>query len=186
MNVLIFILTLASHQPLDQIYQTYALKPVEILNFQSPHTLFTSMFMHAGVFHLLPNMLYLWVFGDNVEEAFGRLGFIVFYFICGVMGSITHSFCWAESAVPSLGASGAISGVLGAYLYPNVNIKSFAIGYIIDLPAWFYLGIWIVMQTLSSFIFMRIGGPGIAWWAHVSGFFVGLTLTYFFKRKLKH
>ena len=151
-------------------------------------TLLTSMFLHGGFLHIAGNMLYLWIFGNNVEDAMGRLRFIVFYFLCGVIAAYSHALANASSTVPMIGASGAISGVLGAYLmlYPRARVLTLvAFGFYVrtvQLPAMFVLGFWFVLQFLSALISAGTG-EGIAWYAHVGGFFAGMTLIGLFKRK---
>ncbi|MCB0362779.1 MAG: rhomboid family intramembrane serine protease, partial [Bdellovibrionales bacterium] len=124
-NTLIFIFMMTSDLPLTQIYSSYALTPREIINFQSIATLLTSMFVHAGVFHLIGNMFFLWTFGDNVEERLGSSKYLFFYLFCGLFASGVHILINPASTLPAVGASGAISGILGAYLFffPHVNIK---------------------------------------------------------------
>src|SRR5512143_1721304 len=136
--------------------------------------LFTSMFLHGGFLHIAGNMLYLWIFGNNVEDSMGRIRFIIFYFLCGIIAAYTHALANASSTVPMIGASGAISGVLGAYLilYPRARVLTLiAFGlYIrtIEVPAMFVLGFWFVLQFLNALLTAGTGG-GIAWHAHIGG-----------------
>ena len=151
-------------------------------------TLFTSMFLHGGFLHVAGNMLYLWIFGNNVEDAMGRLRFVLFYFLCGTVAAYSHALANATSAVPMIGASGAISGVLGAYLmlYPKARVLTLvAFGlYVrtVELPAMFVLGFWFILQFLSALVSPRTGG-GVAWYAHVGGFVAGMVLIGLFKRR---
>lgn len=151
-------------------------------------TMFTSMFMHGGFLHIAGNMLYLWIFGNNVEDSMGRMRFIVFYFLCGIIAAYSHALANASSAVPMIGASGAISGVLGAYLmlYPRARVLTLvAFGlYVrtVELPAMFVLGFWFVLQFLSALVSAGTG-EGVAWYAHVGGFVAGMALIGLFKRK---
>ena len=143
--------------------------------------LFTCMFLHAGFMHIIGNMWFLWIFGANVEDAFGPLPYLFFYLGCGVASSVTQAaFSWG-SHVPSLGASGAISGVLGAYivLFPRSRILSlvtlFIIFFMARIPAVIFIGLWFLVQFLSGVISLGVASAGgVAWWAHVGGFITGL------------
>mgnify|MGYP001564148273 FL=1 len=144
-------------------------------------TLIVSMFMHGGFAHLAGNMLYLFVFGDNVEDRIGRVRFLLFYLSCGVVASLAHVLVskWTgqDLAVPSLGASGAISGVLGAYLllFPKRRVRVIAIRFIVAVPAWVAVGIWFVFQLINGLGYLGGGtGGGVAYAAHVGGFVAGL------------
>jgi membrane associated rhomboid family serine protease len=151
-------------------------------------TLLTSMFMHGSWMHLLGNMLYLWIFGDNIENRLGRTRYIIFYLVCGIIASLSHVFSTVmstqSSIVPSLGASGAISGVLGAYLmlFPKRKVKMFVIRAVIDVPSWVALGFWIVLQVVMGLGLLGgdSGGGGVAYAAHIGGFIAGLILIKFF------
>ncbi len=144
-------------------------------------TLFTSMFMHGGWMHLIGNMLFLWIFGNNLEDALGKVRFLIFYLACGLVAAAAHVFSAPESLVPTLGASGAIGGVLGGYLllYPKARIVTLVpLGYIwftTELPALVFLPIWFAMQFLGILGGSMTGG-GVAYWAHVGGFAAGLLL----------
>jgi len=144
-------------------------------------TLFTSMFLHGGLMHLLSNMLFLGIFGDNIEDAMGHRRFLVFYLICGVAAAMAHVLIAPDSRTPMIGASGAISGVLGAYLilHPKAWV-TFLVGiFPLVLPAWILLGLWFLIQLTSAFG----GGGGVAWWAHVGGFVAGAALVVPFRRR---
>ncbi len=151
-------------------------------------TLVTSMFLHGGFLHIAGNMLYLWIFGNNVEDAMGRMRFTLFYVLCGVLAAYAHAFANRFSPVPMIGASGAVSGVLGAYLllYPRARVVTLVMfGFYIrtvEVPAMFILGFWFVLQFLNALLAGGSGG-GIAWLAHVAGFVAGMLLIGFFKRK---
>ena len=145
----------------------------------------SSMFLHGGFFHLLSNMWTLWIFGDNVEDRMGRFRFLVFYLICGLGAGLVHWLTNLGSTVPTIGASGAIAGVLGAYLvlYPRSRVVTlvplFFWPLFFEIPAIFYLGFWFVTQLLSGASALASGAAGaggIAWWAHVGGFLAGLAL----------
>ena len=153
-------------------------------------TLFTSMFLHGGLLHLLGNMLYLWIFGDNIEALVGHGRFLVFYLCCGLIATLSHVISDPASTTPMVGASGAISGVLGAYFlrFPRakVHVLIFFLFFIrvIRVSALFVLGFWFVMQVLNGFGslgFQR--GAGIAWFAHIGGFVAGMVLVFFFEKK---
>jgi membrane associated rhomboid family serine protease len=146
-----------------------------------PFTILTSMFLHGSWLHILGNMWFLWIFGDNVEEAMGRFRYLVFYLLCGVAAAMAQILATPASTEPMVGASGAIAGVLGGYalLYPRARVKCLWIFIIfittIRVPAWLLLGLWF----LSQFV---IPGPGVAWMAHVGGFVAGLLLVKLFAR----
>ncbi len=145
-------------------------------------TIFTSMFMHAGWLHLGGNMLYLWIFGDNVEDNFGHLKFLIFYLICGVAATLAQLAFSAGSNVPNLGASGAIAGVLGSYLvlFPRGQVKVLMGRGVIPMPALVVIGLWIVLQLVSGIgsISSSAQSGGVAYMAHIGGFVAGLVLTF--------
>ena len=142
-------------------------------------TLVTSLFLHGGWAHLLGNLLYLWIFGDNVEDAMGHWRFLVFYLVCGVAANLVNAVADPASGLATIGASGAISGVLGAYLllYPRARVVVWAfVFFIFRLPAWLVLGFWFLLQ------FVNLGSGGnIAWWAHIGGMVAGMALIPLFK-----
>jgi membrane associated rhomboid family serine protease len=150
---------------------------------------FTSMFLHGGWLHLIGNMLYLWIFGNNIEDAMGHARYLLFYLVCGVASSFSHILSDAQSVIPSIGASGAISGVLGAYLllYPRAKVLVLIpLGFFTQLmyiPASIVLGLWFLLQLLSSAMSGGQGGGGIAWWAHIGGFLAGVVLVGLFKKR---
>lgn len=154
----------------------------------SPHpvylTILSAMFMHGGWAHLFGNMLYLWIFGDNVEDALGHVKFLIFYLLCGVAASAAHILSGPSSVIPSLGASGAIAGVLGGYLlmFPKRNVRVL-IGYmgIIPLPAIIVIGLWMALQIFGGFGSLDREGGGVAYWAHVGGALAGLVLVNLFR-----
>jgi membrane associated rhomboid family serine protease len=174
---------------------SYALIPARLFapavlnNGQLPvvATILTSMFLHGGIPHIAGNMLYLWIFGNNIEDDTGRVRFIFFYLLCGTAAAMTHALLNRSSVVPMIGASGAISGVLGAYLllYPRARVVTLLFfGFYIrtvEIPAVFVLGSWFVIQFLSALSSSSSGG-GIAWYAHVGGFVAGMMLIGLFKR----
>jgi membrane associated rhomboid family serine protease len=144
------------------------------------------MFLHGGWMHLISNMIYLWIFGDNVEDRLGHGRYLALYVASGVGAALAHASLNPGSAVPTVGASGAISGVLGAFLllFPHARVLTlvplvFIFFHIIELPAVLYIGFWFVMQLLSgtlTFMLASDAGGGVAWWAHIGGFVVGLAL----------
>lgn len=172
------------------IVWNYGLIPGDFINghFERFYTFFTSMFLHGNFLHLFGNMVYLYIFGDNVEDAFGRGRYLIFYLTCGVAAGITHILSLTtpkEYFIPTIGASGAISGVLGAYfiLYPRARIITLVFygwAFLTAIPAIFFLGFWFLMQWLYAVF--DIGG-GIAYWAHIGGFVAGLILAPLFKKE---
>ena len=148
-------------------------------------TLFTSMFMHAGWLHLGGNMLYLWIFGDNVEDRFGHIGFTIFYLLCGLAASFAQLAFSLGSSVPNLGASGAIAGVLGAYilLFPQGRVRVLQGQQVVQVPALIVIGLWILLQFFSGIgsISNTAESGGVAYMAHIGGFLAGLVLTFVFR-----
>jgi membrane associated rhomboid family serine protease len=147
--------------------------------------LFASMFLHGGWLHFFGNMLYLWVFGDNVEDRVGHVRFLVFYFVCGLAAAFFHIFTNPSSNVPTVGASGAIAGILGAYLvlFPGARVLTlvpiFFFFQLVELPALIFLGFWFVMQFFSGAMSLAASDQqvgGTAWWAHIGGFVAGIGL----------
>ena len=138
--------------------------------------IFSSMFIHADIVHLLGNMYFLWVFGDNIEDRIGVFKYILLFLLCGIIADYTHALMTSDPEIPTLGASGAISGILGSYmvLYPKARINLFTIVYFrllrFSFPAWFYLGIWFLGQ---QFLNIALGVQGVAWYAHIGGFIIG-------------
>lgn len=156
-------------------------------------TLFTSMFMHGGIAHIAGNMLFLWIFGDNIEDRLGHVRYAIFYLLCGLIASLAHVFTTAAFAgeqadmlVPSLGASGAISGVLGGYilLHPSRRVTVILFRFLTDVPAWVAIGIWFAFQLISGLGVLGAGSQqgGVAYAAHIGGFLAGLALIKFFDR----
>jgi membrane associated rhomboid family serine protease len=154
-------------------------------------TLFTSMFMHGGIAHIAGNMLFLWIFGDNIEDRVGHVKYVIFYLLCGVIASLAHVFATGVFAtdersllVPSLGASGAISGVLGAYilLYPKRRVTVILFRFLTQVPAYVAIGIWFAFQLISGLGMLGGGSQegGVAYAAHIGGFLAGLVLIKFF------
>lgn len=152
-------------------------------------TILSAMFMHGSWMHLLGNMLYLWIFGDNVEDAMGHVKFLIFYLLCGVIATFAHIWSGPNSLIPSLGASGAIAGVLGAYLvlFPTRRVKVFMwYAGLVYMPAIIVIGLWIGLQLLNGFGSIAVtdeASGGVAYWAHVGGAVAGLILVWLFRNK---
>ncbi len=176
----------------DFIYN-FGLVPVEV--FSKPYQLFTHMFLHGSWLHIIGNMWFLWVFGDNVEDRLGKFKYLLFYVLCGLGAAVIQSlvsFLTGGVDVPMVGASGAISGVLGAYLYlfPHARILAlvpiFFFLTFMELPAVFFIGMWVFIQIINGLITLPFAGMGgVAWFAHIGGFFVGYKLVrVFYRRRL--
>ncbi len=199
-NLIVFLYQIFYHGDLGPMIGRYAAVPSEITKALADPmaapltfaTLITSLFLHGGLFHLAGNMLYLWVFGDNIEDRMGRIRFLFFYLLCGVIATATHIYFNSDSSTPLVGASGAIAGVLGAYLllYPfarvQIVVPLFLIFPIVRIPALFFLGGWFAMQVISGYASHtdEIAG-GTAWWAHAGGFLAGVLLVGLFAMKRK-
>jgi membrane associated rhomboid family serine protease len=191
LNVLAFLLELGqgSEGALQSFIQAWGVVPRE---YTTGHdiaptiplpfwtTLLTSMFLHGGWMHLGGNMLYLWIFGDNLEKVMGHARFLIFYLVCGIAAAITHIVFSGGSAVPTIGASGAISGILGGYLilFPKNRVRVLTRGGIVSVPALVVLGFWIVIQLISGYgsVATTADTGGVAYLAHVGGFFAGMLL----------
>jgi membrane associated rhomboid family serine protease len=193
-NVLVFIYqVMLPPAAAETFVKTWALTPSHIKLALEGHRytpleaflpLFTCMFLHGSWWHLIGNMWFFWIFGDNVEDQFGHLGYLVFYIICGLGSGITEVvFSWG-SKVPSLGASGAIAGVLGAYIvfFPRAQILTLLIFFLVRIPAVVFIGIWFLMNFFSGVSSIgAVNTGGIAWWAHVGGFLLGVVIAGFTK-----
>lgn len=194
-NVLVFIYQMTlPHRAFNAFIATYATIPARFPAWTAGHApfevtflpLLTSMFMHAGIMHIAGNMLFLWIFGDNVEDFYGHIPYLLFYLACGIGSDLLHILFNLHSALPALGASGAISGVMGAYalLYPRSRVLTLVFIFLVPIPAVFILGYWFVLQFLSGIT--SLAGPvtgGVAWWAHVGGFVMGMLVTWVAKRE---
>lgn len=187
-NLLIFLYELSLGNALQPFITQYAMTPALLSQGKNYFTVFTAMFLHGGFVHVGGNMLYLWIFGNNVEDTLGHAGFGAFYLLAGIGGAIGHLLSAPGSQVPSLGASGAIAGVLAAYifLFPGAYVVTvlplFIFIRIIRLPALLVIGFWIVIQFLNG-VASVVAQPtttemagGVAWFAHIGGFVVGLVL----------
>jgi membrane associated rhomboid family serine protease len=188
-NILVFLYQFSLGQAVNQFVLAYGLVPASF----SWVNVVTSMFLHGGFLHVGGNMLYLWIFGDNVEDRMGHGRFLAFYLLCGTAAALGQTLTVPNSVVPMVGASGAVAGVMGAYfvLYPHSRIVTllplFIFIQIIEVPAIFFLGIWFVMQLLSgvgSIAAATEGEPGggIAFWAHIAGFAAGVLGVFVFRR----
>jgi len=186
-NIAVFILQIFVEGSGQEIIFAYGAIPVNILHLHSTQpipalmTIFTSMFMHGGLLHLAGNMLYFWIFGDNIEDSLGHIRFLVFYVFCGIVSAYAHAVVDPASTVPMIGASGAISGLLGAYilLFPSARINTLVfLGFfvqVIKIPALIVIGIWAIIQILSGFLSQGAEHHGgVAWFAHAGGFLTGL------------
>jgi membrane associated rhomboid family serine protease len=193
----------ASHDPAGEARISYSLGMIPAVLFKEAAldpklvlvppaaTVFTSMFLHGGFMHLAGNMLYLWIFGNNVEDAMGHVRFILFYLICGVAAALTQALVNPAAQIPMIGASGAVSGVLGAYLllHPHARVLVFIpfglLSQMIHLSAFWVLGLWFGIQVLNSVMTSSAAG-GVAWYAHIGGFVAGMALIPLFKyRRVK-
>jgi membrane associated rhomboid family serine protease len=192
-NIAVFIYTLGLEVTLprkafEALLLSYSEVPARIPAFFAGHAgfevaflpLVTSMFLHSGWLHIAGNMLFLWIFGDNVEDFFGHFTYLFFYLVCGIGAGLLHVLFNFHSNIPAVGASGAISGVMGAYilLYPRARILTLVFIFPIPVPAVIFLGLWYVMQFLSGIDALGHGASGgVAWWAHIGGFLLGMFLT---------
>ncbi|MBW4684633.1 MAG: rhomboid family intramembrane serine protease [Komarekiella atlantica HA4396-MV6] len=191
MNILVFLHEVSlSNEQLEQFFQLYAVVPRELTtNFAGEWaTLITSQFLHGGWWHLISNMIFLWVFGNNIEDRLGHFKYLIFYLACGALAAACQWFIGMNSAIPSLGASGAISGVLGAYIirFPHARVTTLIfLGFFvttISVPALVIIGIFFVQNVISGFASlqaaanMSVESGGVAYWAHIGGFVFGIIL----------
>lgn len=184
-NVLVFLYEATlDPQQLQDFVTTYGVIPIEIQRGDDLFTLITSMFVHGGWAHIIGNMLFLWVFGDNIEHRFGGVIFLLFYLGTGLAASAAHILTNQGSTIPSVGASGALSGVLGAYLvlYPQnrVRLLILRVG-VVSIPALLFLGVWFLQQLVSGIAALSVDtvqSTGIAFWAHIGGFVAGVALAF--------
>ena len=140
----------------------------------------TSIFLHGSFFHLVSNMLFLWVLGDNIEDAMGHFRFFFFYIFCGICAVMAHALINPQSELPMIGASGAVSGVIGAYLvlHPRAMILTLVLRFMVQLPAYVVLGLWIAFQLFNASMAPETQGGGVAWWAHIGGFAAGIIMIF--------
>lgn len=192
LNVVVFVIEATSPGMASDLIATFAVVPTDVL---SPTiwmrtagwpliTMMTSIFLHGSLGHLLGNMLYLWVFGDNIEDRLGRGRFLAFYLLCGLLANIAHILANPTSSVPTIGASGAVAGVLGGYIlaFPKARVLTLIpIGFFVPafrVPAWAYLGLWFFVQLVSGLapLWFRDMTQTVAFWAHINGFLSGVAL----------
>lgn len=195
-NVIVFLVMVGDQALAEALVASLALVPARLLsNLFNPAeyvTVFTSMFLHGGWAHLFSNMLALYIFGDNVEDLMGSRRYLVFYLVCGVAAAGAHIAFNPDSPIPTVGASGAISGVLAAYVlfFPTARVITlipiFFLPWLVEIPALVYIGLWFLSQ-LANGLFTTLAGVqamgGVAWWAHIGGFVAGLALAPFFRRR---
>jgi len=187
-NVVLYLFEMSQGANLDRFIYIYGLVPARysvpqiaayFSTFQQFFSLFSFMFLHGGFFHLLGNMWFLYIFGDNIEDRLGPFRYIAFYLLCGITSGLSHLVLNFHSTMPTIGASGAIAGVMGAYLilHPHAKILTLIpiiiIPWFIEIPAFFFLGLWFVLQFLNA-TGTHGGAGGIAWWAHIGGFVFGI------------
>lgn len=193
LNVLVFLYQVMQGEHIERFITTYGLVPARFASPDLPlgelaFTLVSFMFLHGGVLHLIGNMLSLYIFGDNVEDHMGSTRFLAFYLLCGWASGFAHLLSNWGSQVPTIGASGAIAGVMGAYfvLFPKARIITlipiFFIPYFVEIPAVVFLGIWLLFQFFYASLPGPEGGGGIAWWAHIGGFVFGMIAVKLFSR----
>jgi membrane associated rhomboid family serine protease len=195
-NVVVFLLMVGDNRLTEAWIAALALVPARFLaNPTDPAeliTIFTSMFMHGGWFHLFSNMLALYIFGDNVEDRMGSQRYFLFYLICGVAAALVHVMFNPTSPIPTVGASGALSGVLAAYLlfFPSARVITlvpiFFLPWLVEVPAVVYLGLWFLSQLANGLFSIMVNVQamgGVAWWAHIGGFVAGLILAPFFRQR---
>ncbi len=195
-NVLVFFIELSYGKRVTLLFQEYGVIPARLWTWQAHPavllTLITSQFLHGGWYHIIGNMIYLWIFGDNVEDQMGHVRYLIFYLLSGIIAALVQAAMTPTSTVPLIGASGAISGVLGAYMlfFPTgrvfLGVPLFFFIYVIDLPAVIALGYWFISQYLNGLLTLATNAfqyGGVAWWAHVGGFVAGLILGPVFRER---
>lgn len=193
-NVVVFIYMLyMGPAAAERLVLHYSVRPIEFFGpeshpgLQAYTAVLTSMFLHGGILHLAGNMLFLWIFGDNIEDYLGHVKYLFFYVACGVAAVFAHGLTHSGSNLPMLGASGAISGVLGAYLilFPRAGVWTFFFfiffWQIIKVPAVVIIGLWIVVQAVNGILTYDKAGAGVAWFAHLGGFIAGIVLIFILK-----
>lgn len=186
LNVLIFAYQATLGPEFGSFVYEYGCIPAEIEAGQDYHTLLTSTFLHGSWMHLIGNMLYMWIFADNIEASIGSTGFVVFYLAGGLVAGLAHIYFNAGSITPAVGASGALSAVMGAYIvmFPKSNIKGFFFIIRISVPAFLFLGFWFFQQSQAGISSIGDTSGGIAWWAHIGGFVFGVLCGLFFRFRM--
>ena len=192
-NIIVFLLQMSAGANQESVVYEFALIPATLtdgVSLGEIRDVFTSMFMHAGLMHLLGNMLYLWIFGDNVEDALGHFTYLLFYLLGGIAASAAHIFINPTSQVPTVGASGAIAAALGAYLvlYPQSRVATFIpLGFFATLrmlPAFIVLFMWFILQLFNGVLTLGMADMGgTAFWAHIGGFVFGAFIALFFRNR---
>ena len=200
-NIVVFIYELSLGDALEPLIFQFGVIPAAVASWPQSDVSFlavvipflTSIFLHGGWLHVIGNMWYMWIFGDNIEDRLGHFNFLIFYLLCGLGAGVVHTILNINSTVPSVGASGAIAGVLGAYLvsYPFARVSTlvpiFIFIQVIEIPALIVLGFWFVMQFFNGTAALAEASVrdtgGVAWWAHVGGFVIGILLIGLFPRR---
>lgn len=193
-NIIIFICEMVFVSDPQSFFNRYGSIPLNIAHGKNLFTVLTSMFIHGSPLHVLGNMFFLWIFGDNIEDVFRPLKFVILYLICGISGDILHTITHLGSNIPAIGASGAISGLMGVYfaMFPMARIKIFFVHRIIYLPALFYLGMWIFLQSVYGWVEITLRDMGlvdvsnIGFFAHIGGFIIGMSVALVAKRFRKN
>jgi membrane associated rhomboid family serine protease len=199
LNIVVFFLEITSRSGMKEVTYAYGAIPHALMTFEKAQpvhpaiTVFSSMFMHGGLFHLGGNMLYLWIFGNNIEDRLGHIRFSIFYLVCGIFAAYAHAVTDPLSTMPMIGASGAVSGILGAYLllFPRANVHTFLfLGFFVTtvkIPALIVIGFWAIIQFINGLVSTGLhGGGGVAWFAHIGGFLIGLvTIKLWLPRRTK-
>lgn len=192
-----FVQFTSTQQGLEELIFNYALIPDRFTQLLQNYNLIgvlhlpliTSFFLHGSWFHVIFNMLYLWIFGDNIEDRLGHIRFLLFYLLAGIAGNLGHILFHATSPIPLVGASGAIAGILGGYIiaFPQARITSLIFIFffitIREIPAFYFLLFWFLLQVVNGVTSLGIMGNTVAWWAHIGGFLTGLVLMNVFKKK---
>ncbi len=186
LNVLVFVYqaSLGPEAGQDFVY-AFGCIPAEVESGQDWFTLLTSMFLHGSWMHLIGNMLYMYIFSDNIEASVGNLPFVVFYLLGGLAAGLCHIYFNPGSEIPAVGASGALSAVMGAYivLFPKSNIRGFFFFFRVNIPAWIFLGFWFYQQSSAGYASLGDTSGGIAWWAHIGGFVFGVVSGFVFRAR---
>lgn len=203
MNALIFLFEMSLGRHINEFFNYFAILPAKYFFLASKvgftiierfYPLLTSQFLHGGWLHIIGNMWFLWIFGDNIEDRLGHFKFLLFYLLCGFAAGLTHVYTNPSSDVPTIGASGAVAGVMGAYiiLYPRAKVLTlipiFFFIQFVEIPAFIFLGVWFLIQFLSGAFVLAANEvyTGVAWWAHIGGFVIGAVLVIFLPKKKQH
>lgn len=185
-NVAVFIYTFV-YGNAEQIINQYAMVPKQIVAMEELYTILTSMFLHGNIIHIVSNMWFLWIFGDNIEDLYGKSQFLLIYFGSGVLASIAHTLFNPTSLMPTIGASGAVAGILGAYIvkYPRANVITLLFFILVKIPSFVFIGVWILSQVVSASITSITKMPvEIAYWAHIGGFVAGMIMAFLLEERI--